>query len=129
MYKSSSTSNCNQSPVGTNRRVAYRPIRCQVFLRYLETYAQVASYHTRSETSLYVLPNIRFRVDHAHVGLISTPVNQDAIVHLQKGVLSVVLKKSSDVVQCRMERLTCRNMLPCGGALCEGDCVELPVRC
>jgi hypothetical protein len=46
----------------------------------------------RSGTSLYVLPNIRFGVDHAHVGLIRTPVNQDAIIHLQKSVFSVVLE-------------------------------------
>lgn len=39
-----------------------------------------------------MLPNIRFGVDHAHVGLISTPVNQDAVIHLQKGVFSVILK-------------------------------------
>ena len=45
-----------------------------------------------SGTSLYVLPNIRFRVDHAHVGLISTPVNQNTVVHLQKSVLCIVLK-------------------------------------
>ena len=53
----------------------------------------------QSETSLYVLPNVRFGVDHAHVGLISTPVNQDAIIHLQECVLSVVLEISSDVEQ------------------------------
>jgi hypothetical protein len=45
----------------------------------------------QSGTNLYVLPNIRFGVDYAHVGLISTPVNQDAIIHLQKSIFSVVL--------------------------------------
>lgn len=46
----------------------------------------------RSGTNLYVLPDVRLGVDHAHVRLISTPVNQDAIIHLQKSVFSVVLE-------------------------------------
>ena len=92
MRKSSSASNCDQSPVSANRRVAYRPIRCQIFLRYLETILKQRHYYAQSGTNLYVLPNIRFGVDHAHVGLISTPVNQDAVIHLQKCVLRVVLE-------------------------------------
>ena len=83
----------------------------------------------QSETSLYVLPNVRFGVDHAHVGLISTPVNQDAIIHLQECVLSVVLEISSDVEQRHKERRTYRNMLPRSSALCKGNCVKLPIRC
>ena len=129
MRKASPTSNCDQSPVSANRRVAYRPIRCQIFLGYLETILKQSHFHMQSETSLYVLPNVRFGVDHAHVGLISTPVNQDAIIHLQECVLSVVLEISSDVEQRYIERRTYRNMLPRSSALCKGNCIKLPIRC
>ena len=46
----------------------------------------------RSGTSLNVLPDIGLRVNDAHVGLIGTSINQDAIVHLQKSILCIILK-------------------------------------
>jgi len=38
-----------------------------------------------------VLPDIRFRVDDAHIGLISSSIHQYSILQLKEGVASVVL--------------------------------------
>lgn len=40
---------------------------------------------------LDVLPNVRFRIDDAHVRLIGTPIYKRPVIHLQEGIASVVL--------------------------------------
>ena len=44
---------------------------------------------------LDVLPDIRFGIDYAHVGLIGAAIDEYSVVHLQEGVLSVVLYSES----------------------------------
>ena len=40
---------------------------------------------------LDMLPHIGFRVDDAHVRLIGASIDEDSIVHLEKGVTGIVL--------------------------------------
>lgn len=42
---------------------------------------------------LDVLPYVRFGVDDAHIGLIGPSVDQDPIVHLQKGIACIILDR------------------------------------
>lgn len=44
---------------------------------------------------LDMLPDIRFGIDYAHVGLIGAAIDEYSVVHLQKGVLRVVLYSRS----------------------------------
>lgn len=41
-----------------------------------------------------MLPYVGFRVDHAHVGLICPAVDKNPVVHLEKSVLCIVLKRT-----------------------------------
>lgn len=42
-----------------------------------------------------MLPDVGFGIDYAHVGLVGSAIDEYSVVHLQKGVLRVVLASES----------------------------------
>ena len=53
------------------------------------------------EPDLDVLPNVRFRIDDAHIRLIGTPIHKGSVVHLQERISSVVLPTYVSGTECR----------------------------
>lgn len=51
-----------------------------------------------------MLPYVGFGVDHAHVRLICSAVDKNPIVHLEKSVLCIVLKRTISILSMRDRR-------------------------
>lgn len=77
MDKPSSPSNRNESAICAQRRVPDWPICGHVALRNFD-----------------VLPDVRFGVDDTHVRLVCATIDENAVVHLQKRILGIVLVKN-----------------------------------
>lgn len=95
MRKAALTSDGDQAGIGGDDSVTYWILSCQVGIRDLERkelgQGDLAEGEKGPRPHLDVLPDIRFWVDHAHVGLISTAVDEHAIVELEEPVLGVIL--------------------------------------
>jgi hypothetical protein len=57
-------------------------------------------------TDFDVLPDIRLWVDDAHVRLISTPIHEGSVIHLKKGITSVVLQGNISMLACSPKSIT-----------------------
>ena len=74
VHKTASTGDCDEPAICAQGRISDRPVRGHVALWDLD-----------------VLPDIRLGVDDAHIGLVGTAIDKNAVVHLQKCILRVVL--------------------------------------
>lgn len=91
------TRDSQQSPVRGAAHVSYGPVRGDILrwdLFHTVLYSLFTSPSPREErvrgTNLDMLPDIRLRVDNAHVGLIGSPVSKQSIVQLKESVLGVI---------------------------------------
>ena len=76
VHETSPASDGDEPAIGAQGRISYGPVRRHVALGDLD-----------------MLPYIRFGVDDAHIWLVRTAIDKNAIIHLKEPVLGVVLPR------------------------------------
>ena len=94
MAKPTTASHGDEPTISANRRVAHGPVRRDILLRDLRGDQSLWMSTFRKDVYLNMLPYVGFRINHAHVGLICSSVDEHPVVHLQEGISSVVLHEA-----------------------------------
>lgn len=69
--------------------------------------------------NLDMLPDIRLRIDDAHIRLVCSPIHQSSVVHLQERVTGIVLHAGFKLVEGAKKLSAYRRVLSGGCTFCK----------
>ena len=91
MYKSTPSSDGNETAVNADGGVPDRPVRREIVLRNLDGVNDCISFLSERQHYFNMLPDVRLGIDNTHIWLIGPAIYQYPIVHLQERIFTVIL--------------------------------------